>query len=109
VEKIVDLFCKVPRTIMVRGNKGLRSTDAIFEYIRRVVRSSADIYELCTWYEHIEVANYTLKLTQAFDPHCIQTPEVIDAIRALKTKVEMSGSFNRTNLALRILDPGVYP
>jgi len=109
MEKIVELFCKVPRTIMVRGNKGLRSTDAIFEYFRRVVRSSADIYELCTWYEHIEVENCMLKLTQAFDPHCIQTPEIIDAIRALKTSVEMTESFNRTNLALKILNPGVYP
>lgn len=108
-ENVTDLLCTIPRTILVRSSMGLHSTDTIFEYMRRVVRPSGDIYELCTWHEHVEVTNCRLKLVQAFDPHCVQTPEIIDAIRALTGKVKMAESLNRTNKALGVLSPGIYP
>lgn len=108
-EKVIDFLSTIPRTILIRSSIGLHSTDAVFEYMRRVVRPSSDIYELCTWLEHIEVRNRRLKLVQTFDPHCIQTPEIIDAIRALTGKVEKAESFNRTDKALKILSPGIYP
>ncbi len=108
-ESVIDLLCRIPRSILVRSDMGLHSTDAIFEYIRRVARPSADIYEVCTWHEHVEAINHRLKLVQAFDPHCVQTPEVIDAIRALASEEKMEESFNRTNEALRLLSPGIYP
>ena len=109
VEHAIDLLSKIPRTILVKSSKGLDSTDAIFEYIRRVARPSADVYELCMWYEHIEVTKHRLKLVQAFDPHCIQTPEIMDAIRALIGREEMQESFDRTNKALNLLNRGLYP
>ncbi|MCK4424410.1 type II glyceraldehyde-3-phosphate dehydrogenase [Candidatus Bathyarchaeota archaeon] len=108
-ENVIDLLCRIPRSILVRSDMGLHSTDAIFEYIRRVARPSADIYEVCTWREHVEAINCRLKLVQAFDPHCVQTPEVIDAIRALASEEKMEESFNRTNEALGLLSPGIYP
>jgi glyceraldehyde-3-phosphate dehydrogenase (NAD(P)) len=108
-EDVIDLLCSIPRNIIVRSDMGLHSTDAIFEYMRRVVRQSADIYEVCTWHEHVEGINRRLKLVQAFDPHCVQTPEVIDAIRALASEEKMEESFNRTNKALKILNPEMYP
>jgi glyceraldehyde-3-phosphate dehydrogenase/erythrose-4-phosphate dehydrogenase len=77
--------------------------------MRRTGRTSGDIYELCIWDEQIEIANNKLKLVQAFDPHCVQTPEVIDAIRALVGEEKMEESFKRTNEALRLLKPGKYP
>ncbi|MBE0520498.1 type II glyceraldehyde-3-phosphate dehydrogenase [Candidatus Bathyarchaeota archaeon] len=108
-ENVIDLLCRIPRSIIVRSDMGLHSTDAIFEYFRRVARPSADIYEVCTWQEHVEAINGRLKLVQAFDPHCVQTPEVIDAIRALASQENVEESFNRTNKALRLLNPGIYP
>ena len=108
-EKVVDLLSTIPRTILVRSSMGLHSTDTIFEYVRRVIRPIADIYELCIWLEHVEVTNCRLKLIQAFDPHCVQTPEIIDAIRALTGKVKAAESLNQTDKALKILSPGIYP
>jgi glyceraldehyde-3-phosphate dehydrogenase (NAD(P)) len=108
-EDVIDLLRSIPRSILVRSDMGLHSTDAIFEYMRRVVRPSADIYEVCTWHEHVEAIDRRLKLVQAFDPHCVQTPEVIDAIRALASQEKMEESFNRTNKALKILNPEMYP
>ena len=106
---VKDVLSKNARTIIVKGEEGLCSTDSIFEYIRRIGRSSDDIYEVCIWDEQIEITNGKLKLVQAFDPHCVQTPEVIDAIRALVGDEKMEESFNRTNEALRLLRPGIYP
>lgn len=108
-DRVNEVLSKTQRVILVEGYDGLGSTDAIFEYFRRAVRPSADIYELCVWYEHVEVTNHRIKLVQAFDPHSIQIPEVIDAIRALKSRENMQQSINRTNKALKILNPGVYP
>lgn len=108
-EQTIEILSKTKRIILVKSYDGLHSTDAIFEYIRRTARPSADIYELCIWFEHVEAANRRIKLVQAFDPHCIQIPEVIDAIRALAGKEEMRESFHRTNKALRLLNPGIYP
>jgi glyceraldehyde-3-phosphate dehydrogenase (NAD(P)) len=108
-EQVIELLAKTPRVILVKSDDGLHSTDAIFEYIRRTARPSADVYELCVWYEHIEASNHRLTLVQAFDPHCIQTPEVIDAIRALCGVKEKEESLNQTNKALKLLDPGIYP
>jgi len=106
---VKDVLSKNARTIVVKDEEGLRSTDSIFEYIRRIGRSSGDIYEVCIWDKQIEITNGKLKLVQAFDPHCVQTPEVIDAIRALAGEEKMEESFNRTNEALRLLSPGTYP
>lgn len=108
-EQVIGLLSSIPRTILVKNSMKLHSTDAIFEYIRRAVRPSADIYELCIWYEHVEVTEHRLKIVQAFDPHSIQIPEVIDAIRALTSREEMQESFEQTNKALNILCPGIYP
>jgi len=108
-EEVIDLLCRIPRSIVVRGDMGLHSTDAIFEYIRRVARPSADIYEVCIWHEHVEAINGRLKLVQAFDPHCVQTPEVIDAIRALANTTTLEKSLKLTDEALKMLTPGIYP
>lgn len=106
---VKELLSKNARTIIAKGEAGLCSTDSIFEYIRRTGRPSGDIYELCIWDEQIEITNNKLKLVQTFDPHCVQTPEVIDAIRALAGEEKMEESFKRTNEALRLLKPGTYP
>jgi len=108
-ENVINLLSRVPRNILVRGDMGLHSTDAIFEYIRRTTRPSADIYEACVWHEHVEAINGRLKLVQAFDPHCVQTPEVIDAIRALANATTLEKSMKLTDEALKILTPGLYP
>lgn len=108
-ENVIALLSGIPRSILVRSDMGLHSTDAIFEYTRRVARPSADIYEVCTWHEHVEAINGRLKLVQAFDPHCVQTPEVIDAIRALTNATTLEKSLKLTDKALKILSPGIYP
>jgi len=108
-KSVINLLCKVFRTILVRGGMGLNSTDAIFEYIRRVARPSADVYEVCVWQEHVEALDDRLKLVQAFDPHCVQTPEVIDAIRALANTTTLEKSLKLTDKALKILGPRIYP
>jgi glyceraldehyde-3-phosphate dehydrogenase (NAD(P)) len=109
IDSVKKLLSKSGRTVIVKGEKGLCSTDSIFEYVRRTVRPSGDIYEVCIWDEQIEITNNKLKLVQVFDPHCVQTPEIIDAIRALKGEEKMEESFNRANKALRLLKPRTYP
>jgi len=108
-ENVIDLLCRVPRSIVVRSDMGLHSTDAIFEYIRRVARPSADIYEVCVWHELAEAINDRLKLVQAFDPHCVQIPEVIDAVRALANITTREKSSKLTDKALKMLRSGIYP
>jgi len=109
LDDVKEVLRKNARTIIVKGEEGLHSTDSIFEYMRRVGRSSGDIYEVCIWDEQTEIIDGKLKIVQAFDPHCVQTPEVIDAIRALGGEEKMDESFNQTNKALRILKPRTYP
>ncbi len=66
-ERVMRLFRETPRIIFLRGIKGLNSTDSIFEYVRRTIRSSADIYESCPWYENVTVIKkYKLKFKQSF-------------------------------------------
>lgn len=109
LDDVINTLSKIPRIIIVKGDYGLNATDSILEYIRRISRSFADVYEVCVWHEQIEATENTLKLVQAFDPHCVQTPEIIDAVRALAGKEGMEESFKQTNKTLGILSPGVYP
>lgn len=106
---VKDVLGKDARMIVIKGDEGLYSTDSVFEFIRRAGRPSGDIYEVCIWDEQTEITNDKLKLVQTFDPHCVQTPEVIDATRALTSELEMEESFNRTNEALRLLGARTYP
>ncbi len=108
-EYLIGHLSCIPRTILLREGLGLHSTDSVFEYIRRVVRPPGDIYEVCIWRDHVEVLDQRLKMIQAYDPHCVQTPEVIDAVRALAGSVDMEESFRRTNKALGIPSPGTQP
>jgi glyceraldehyde-3-phosphate dehydrogenase (NAD(P)) len=107
-EQVINLLSKTQRVILIKRGVKLNSPKAVYEYVRRISRASIGVYELCVWHEHVETAGDRLKLVQAFDPHCVQTPEIMDAIRALASEMEMQESFDLTNKALRLLTPGIY-
>jgi glyceraldehyde-3-phosphate dehydrogenase (NAD(P)) len=106
-EQVVNLLSKIQRIVLIKGGAKLNSPNAVFEYVQRIARPSTGVYELCVWLEHVEVIGYRLKIVQAFDPHCVQTPEIMDAIRALASEKEMQESFDLTNRTLKILSPGI--
>ncbi len=105
---IVESLQEAPRAMLVSSDKGLSSTDAIFEYVRRVRRSSGDIYEVCIWHESVGVTDRMVRLDLAFDPHSVQTPEAIDAARVLGGKETLEESFRETNTSLGTLS-GIHP
>jgi len=100
---VAELLAETPRVVMLSGEKGLVSTDVIFEFFRRIRPFSGDIYEVCVWREQIEVQGRMVKFIQTLDPHSVHIPELIDAIRAMTTKVSLSESLRRTNMSLRIM------
>jgi glyceraldehyde-3-phosphate dehydrogenase type II len=108
-EQVVNLLSKIQRIVLIKGGVKLNSLNAVFEYVQRISRRSTGVYELCVWLEHVEATGYRLKIVQAFDPHCVQTPEIMDAIRALASEKEMQASFDLTNKTLKLLSPGIYP
>jgi hypothetical protein len=100
---------RIQRIILITSGTKLNSPNAVLEYVQRTARPSTGLYEVCVWLEHVEATGDRLKLVQAFDPHCVQTPEIMDAIRALASKEDMQESFSRTDKALKVLSPGIYP
>lgn len=100
---IARLLALTPRVVMLSSEKGLFSTDAIFEFFRRIRPFSGDIYEVCVWKEQIEVQNCIIRFTQTIDPHSVHIPEAIDAIRAMTTKVSLNESSRRTNKSLNLM------
>jgi len=76
----------------------------VSEFFRRIRPFSADIYQVCVWKEQVETQDTALKLTQAIDPHSVHIPEVIDAVRALTTKIPKDESKKLTDRALSILE-----
>ncbi len=105
----MKLLSNIQRIVLVNTDRGLVSTDAIFEYFRRIGRSIGDLYELFIWEDLIEVNNSILKLIGAFDPHSIQIPEIVDGIRALTKITNLEDSIKMTNQALKIVPPSSYP
>jgi glyceraldehyde-3-phosphate dehydrogenase type II len=108
-ERVTNLLRKIQRVIIIKNSRALNSPKAVYEYVRGITRPSTGVYELCVWHEHIETVGDRLKLVQAFDPHCVQTPEIMDAIRALASEKEIQESSDLTDKALKLLTPGIYP
>lgn len=100
---VAELLARTPRVVTVSGKRGLFSTDAIFEFFRRIRPISGDIYEVCVWKEQIEVQGRIIKFTQTLDPHSVHIPEAIDALRAMTMKISFNESLRRTNKSLRIM------
>lgn len=100
---VAELLAQSSRIVVVSDEKGLFSTDAIFEFFRRVRPFSGDVYEVCVWKEQIEVQGRIAKFAQALDPHSVHIPELVDAIRAMTTKITFDESLRRTDKSLRIM------
>jgi len=109
IKEVLEVWRGIPRILLVKGKQGLASTDAIFEYARRLRGGSGDLYEVCPWLESVSVHGSTLSYIQAVDIHSVTTPDIIDGIRALHGVAERTDSLSRTNDALRIIDSGVHP
>jgi hypothetical protein len=75
--------------VLIENERGLFSTDAIFEFFRRIRLFAGDIYEVCVWKEQIKVYDQIVEFTQTLDPHSVHIPELIDAIRAVTTKISI--------------------
>lgn len=99
-EDITTLLRAQPRIELVPAE--LQATDMIFEFLRRRRHTQGDVYEICVWENQIECEKHYVKLVFAFNNHCVQTPHIIDAIRALTTDIEQAESEKRTNTALSI-------
>lgn len=107
VEDALRTLTRDSRILVVSSEEGLSSTDSIFEFFRRARPSSGDVYEVCVWKEHVEVSDGKLLLTQTIDPHSVHIPEIIDAIRAMVTKISKGESKRLTDKALNILHGAV--
>jgi glyceraldehyde-3-phosphate dehydrogenase (NAD(P)) len=67
ISAVVELLERVPRVVLIENKKGLFSTDAIFEFFRRIRPFAGDIYEVCVWKEQIEVYDQIVEFTQTLD------------------------------------------
>jgi len=103
VNAVTKTLEKAPRVVLIESERGLFSTDAIFEFFRRIRPFSGDIFEVCIWEEQIEINDQIVKLTQTIDPHSVHIPELIDAIRAMTTKTPSKESSRRTDRTLQIM------
>lgn len=103
VVDVLEILAKTSGIWVALGESGLSSTDSIFEFVRRVRPSSADMYEVCVWKEQVVVNDNVLMITQAIDPHSVHIPEVIDAIRALTTGISKEKSRRLTDDGLNLL------
>jgi glyceraldehyde-3-phosphate dehydrogenase (NAD(P)) len=103
VNAIAELLARTPRVVTISGKTGLFSTDAVFEFFRRIRPFAGDIYEVCVWKEHIQVQGRIIKFTQTLDPHSVHIPEAIDAIRAMTTEISFDESLRLTDKSLCIM------
>jgi len=103
---VMDLLSEARRVSIVSSEAGLFSTDVIFEFFRRIRPYSADVYEVCVWKEQVEAYGNVLKLSQAVDPHSVHIPEVVDAVRAMTTKMSRDESAKLTDESLSVLKAG---
>lgn len=100
---VARLLAQTPRVVIMSSKRGLFSTDALFEFFRRIRPFSGDMYEVCVWKELMEVQGRTVKFAQTLDPHSVHIPELVDAIRAMTTKISFNESLRRTDKSLCIM------
>ncbi len=89
------------RTLILPTWPDLLTTDGVFEYVRRTIRRTGDLYETALWAESI-MLDPELSLVQVIDSHCVHIPDTIDAIRALSSKTDYQDAYKQTNIALGI-------
>jgi len=104
VEKVLDLWRKVRRVMLVSGADGVKSTAQIMEMARDLSRNRADLYEIAVWQDGVHVVDGTrLYYFQAVHQESDVVPENIDAIRALlELENDARKSMEKTDRSLGI-------
>ena len=107
--EVLQIIRDIPRVILIEDKADLRTTNLIYEFVRRIRETSNDIYEVCIWLEQMEINDGWLKIIQVIDPHSVHIPEEIDALRAMIRKDLKHYAQKITDSSLKILKPGIYP
>jgi glyceraldehyde-3-phosphate dehydrogenase (NAD(P)) len=101
-EDVVAALQKAPRTMLVDGKSGFKSTASILDYARETGRPRNDIYESTVWRDSVTVVGSDAYMFLAVHQEAIVVPENIDAVRALAGGCTREESMKLTDESLGI-------
>lgn len=103
LDELRDALWDAPRIAFVRAGDGLVALNAVYELMRDLDRSRADMWEVAIWEDALAVDEREVYLTFQVANEAIVIPETIDCIRAL-AGIETDGakSIQKTDLSLGI-------
>ncbi len=101
-EDVLAALEAAPRTQMVDGKSGFKSTAAIIDFARDMGRPRNDVYEATVWRDSVTVVDGEAYMFVAVDQEAIVVPENIDAIRAVHGGYTKEQSMALTDASLGI-------
>ena len=102
-EDLVAALEAAPRTQLVDGKSGFKSTAAIMDLAREMGRPRNDTYEVTVWRDSVSVVDGEAYMFMAVHQEAIVVPENIDAIRAIYGGYTREESMKLTDASLGIV------
>lgn len=101
-EDVVRALQSAPRTTLVDGKSGFKSTASIMDWAREKGRDRNDVYEGSVWKDSVTVVDGEAYMFLGVHQEAIVVPENVDAIRALKGGYAREESMKLTDESLGI-------
>jgi glyceraldehyde-3-phosphate dehydrogenase (NAD(P)+) (phosphorylating) len=102
-EEVVKALKAAPRTTLVDGKSGYKSTANIMDWAREKGRDRNDVYETTVWRDSVTVVDNEAYMFVGVHQEAIVVPENIDAIRALMGGYTREESMRMTDESLGIV------
>jgi len=101
-EDVVGALESNPRTRMVDGKSGFKSTASVMDWAREKGRDRNDVYEAIVWKDSVTVVDGEVYMFVGVHQEAIVVPENIDAIRAVSGGYTREESMRKTDESLGI-------
>jgi len=105
-EQAVQALHDAPRTLLVTGKSGFKSTAQVVDWAREKGRSRNDVYEAVVWSDSVSIVDDEVCLFLGVQQEAIVVPENVDAVRALASDVSAADSIRTTDLSMGIAHRG---
>ena len=102
-DEVVQALEEAPRTTLVDGKSGFKSTADIMSWAREMGRDRNDVYEATVWRDSVTVVDGEAYMFLAVHQESIVVPENIDAIRARAGGYSREESMKMTDESLGIV------
>jgi glyceraldehyde-3-phosphate dehydrogenase (NAD(P)) len=105
-EQAVQALHDAPRTLLVSGKSGFKSTAQVVDWARERGRPRNDVYEAVVWSDSVSMVDDEVCLFLGVQQEAIVVPENVDAIRALLTDIPAADSMRTTDISMGIAHRG---